>query len=429
MRIKNKMKIPVYYKYITKEYLFSFIVCFVFFFFIFFVNQILLLAEHILSKRIPFKDVALLLVYFMPSMVSLSFPFASLVAALMTTGSLSSNNEILAFQASGIRLLNIFFPFIVLSLCLSFFSFFINDYFIPRGTINYIKLYRKLIYSNPELELEPFSIKRYQNTVLVAGNVQNRNIEDLIIIDKDSSGNKRFITAEKAFFMEDKKNKDIISLNLDKVFTHSTDAKKEMDYSYLVSEKMIYNILLSDISISIRKPGPREMSSVDVFKSLKEKKKKFLDKKERIYLSNQFNYINFLSSYLKLCSENKQQNKKSFKEKMIKNFNTYTDLKNKKIKDRPLQIYRIEFQKKFALPLSCLFLAVFALPAGLLTKRSGRTVGFGLGLIISVFYWCLLFAGHTLGIRSYFNPVLAMWFPNIIISIMSIILYIQRFVK
>ena len=425
-----KNNIPLYYKYITKEYVFSFIVCFFFFFFIFFVNQILLLAEHILSKKIPLKEVILLLVYFMPAMVSLSFPFASLVAALITAGSFSSNNEILAFQASGIRFLQIFLPFIVLSLVLSSVSFFINDYFIPKGTINYVKLYRKLIYSNPELELEPYSIKRYQNTVLVTGDVNNRQIDDLIIIDRDNSGNRRFITADRAFFLEDSSNRGLISLNLDNVFTHSDDVKKELDYSYLVSEKMIYNILLSDISISIRNPGPREMSSLDVYREIKVKEKNLQDKKKRIYSSNEINYLNFLSDYYKLCSENTPDSSRaSLKENMDKTFKTYTDIKYTSIKDRPLQIYRLEYQKKFSLPLSCFLLAVFALPAGLFTKRSGKSVGFGLGLIVSVFYWCLLFAGHTLGIRSYFNPVLSMWMPNITLSIVAFLLYILRFAK
>ncbi len=422
------LNIPIYYKYITKEYLFSFIVCFFFFFFIFFVNQILLLAEHILSKKIPVRDVLLLLVYFMPAMVSLSFPFASLVGALMTAGRLSSDNEILAFQASGIRFLQIFLPFIVLSIFLSSFSFFINDYFIPRGTINYIKLYRKLIYSNPELELEPYSIKRYQNTVLVTGNVRNRQIDDIIIIDRDSSGNRRFITADRAFFLEDRSNRGLISLNLDNVFTHSNDDKKELDYSYLISEKMIYNILLSDISVSIRNPGPREMSSIDVYRNIRIKEKSLEEKKQRIQYSNDSNYMNFISYYYKLCSENTPDSRRtSLTENMEKALTAYTDIKYTAVKDRPLQIYRLEFQKKFSLPLSCFFLAVFSLPAALFTRRSGRSVGFGLGLILSVFYWCLLFAGHTLGIRSYFNPVLSMWMPNITISLLGLFLYTLRF--
>ena len=85
--------------YITKEFIFSFIVAFFFFFFIFFINQLLLLAEQILSKKVPILDVIMLIVYSLPSIISITFPFASLVGALMAIGRFSSDNEILAMQS------------------------------------------------------------------------------------------------------------------------------------------------------------------------------------------------------------------------------------------------------------------------------------------------------------------------------------------
>ena len=169
------------YRYIGKEFLFSFFVCFIFFFFIFFVNQILFLAEKILEKHVPVKDVFMLLVYFMPSMISLSFPFAALVACLMTVGRLSSDNEILAMQALGIRHIKIFYPLIVLGIVFSVSSFYINDYLMPYGTIKYTKLYRELIFSNPALELVPYSVKEYLDTVIVTGDIQDNVIHDIMI--------------------------------------------------------------------------------------------------------------------------------------------------------------------------------------------------------------------------------------------------------
>ena len=95
-----------------EEFLFGFVVCFFFFFAVFFVNQILLMAEDILSKRAPLKDVILLLIYAMPSVIAMSFPFASLVGALMAAGRLSSDNEMLAAMAAGIAPRRIFVPFL-----------------------------------------------------------------------------------------------------------------------------------------------------------------------------------------------------------------------------------------------------------------------------------------------------------------------------
>src|SRR6056297_3399786 len=139
--------------YIGSEYLFSFFVAFLFFFAIFFVNQLLLLAEEILAKDVGLFDVALLIIYSLPAIVSFTFPFASLVGGLMAIGRLSSDSEILAFRASGIPYRRLLYPLIVLGLAFSLFSFVMGDFFLPRGTLSFGKLYREILYSNPALEI------------------------------------------------------------------------------------------------------------------------------------------------------------------------------------------------------------------------------------------------------------------------------------
>jgi len=42
------------YRHVGREYLLSFVVAFMFFFFIFFINQILLIAQRILLKNVDF---------------------------------------------------------------------------------------------------------------------------------------------------------------------------------------------------------------------------------------------------------------------------------------------------------------------------------------------------------------------------------------
>ena len=68
--------------YIVKEMLLYFFVCFLFLFFIFFVNNILLLAEDVLSKQAPFKDVTLLMLYSLPAVIANAAPFAALIGII-----------------------------------------------------------------------------------------------------------------------------------------------------------------------------------------------------------------------------------------------------------------------------------------------------------------------------------------------------------
>ncbi|MDR2370598.1 MAG: LptF/LptG family permease, partial [Treponema sp.] len=145
---------PIIFKYITGETMFSFLVSFLFFFFIFFVNQLLLMAQEILTKRVPLGQVALLVLYAFPSIIAMSAPFASLVGTLMTVGRLTSDNEILVMLSSGLSYRNIFLPAIVVGFVISLISFVANDVLLPAGTVQFSRLYRRILVATPALELE-----------------------------------------------------------------------------------------------------------------------------------------------------------------------------------------------------------------------------------------------------------------------------------
>jgi len=400
------------YIYTAGEFLFSFFVAFLFFFFIFFVNQILLIAEEILSKNIRITAVLRLLFYSLPAIVSFAFPFGALVGALMAIGRLSSDNEILALQACGIPYSRLFIPLAVLGVVFSAGSFIINDIFLPLGTIKFSQLYREILYSNPELELSPYSIKRYQRSTIITGGIHDKEISDLIIIDKTAEKDKRVILAETASLNKLEEQNGVISLNLDNVFIQTFNKQKKNDYNYLSSEVMTYNILLRDISFSIRSPGPREMSSRDV-KTEVDKKTEQLDIKIIKNLQSADRAaVNMEAEYYYQSALPPPQRDYKFIESNQKD---YLNRRLKSINDRSLQIYLVEYYKKFSLPFACFAFVLFAFPVGMFTKRSGRSVGFGIGLLVAVAYWGLLFAGQTFGIQNDSSALLAMWMPDLII--------------
>ncbi len=411
------------YRYVGAEFLFSSFTAFLFFFGVFFINQLLLLAEEILSKKVPIIDVARLILYSLPSIVAFSAPFSSLVGCLMSVGKFASSNEIIAFKASGIPLSRLFFPILLLGGVLSAASFITNDFFLPWGTMNFTRLYKKLLYTHPELEMESYSIKNYQNSILTNGLVEGEKIHQILILDKDPEGAKRVITAQVGTL--DKSVEGVVSLTLEDVDLHTLGGKEKERYSYSSIERMSYNILLKNISISFRGLGPREMSSLDVYKEIQKKQK---DLQERIQAKN-IRVESLLYRYQREYEEGIQKVYKnpalfvSIKEWLERFQHQIEDESNRKIQDRSLQLYLIEFYKKFSLPMGCIFFILFAFPTALFTRRSGKVVGFGLGLLVSIFYWGLLVAGQTLGVRASFPPFLSMWIPNLIILFLGAISY------
>ncbi len=415
---RNKSSFFTVYKYILFEFLFSFTIAFLFFFFIFFVNQLLLMAEEILSKDVSFINVSLIILYSLPSIIAFAMPFASLVGGLMSIGRLSSDNEILAMQASGISYKRIFVPVVFIGIFLSLISFVVSDYFLPVSTIKFGKLYREILYSSPELELESYSIKRYQDSILITGKVENKTINNIVIIDKTEENNNRVITADKASLSSELDSVGVTSLKLDNVFSLTSLLKQRGDFNYFTSTTMIYNILLKNISFSIRNLTPREMSSIDVYNSIYQKNEKlktsiFQNERQIEKLTDKLHnmYYSDLDTLSSLESTNKEILTK----------------KNKSFQDRNLQIYKIEFNKKFAVPVACLIFLYFSFPISLSSKKSSKSMGFGIGLFVSIFYWSLLFAGQTLGIRMNFSPFLSMWIPNMVIFSLGTIFFLLRF--
>ncbi len=408
--------------YIGSEYLFSFLVAFLFFFAIFFVNQLLLLAEEILAKDVKLIDVALLVIYSLPAIISFTFPFASLVGGLMAIGRLASDSEILAFRASGIPYRRLLYPLLVLGLLFSVFSFTMGDYFLPRGTLSFGKLYREILYSNPALELEPNSVKEYQDTTLVTGDIYSGIINDLVIFDTNDEGEKRVILAESAELRESTEQSGVIGLTLQNVFGHVVPSKRTDTYNYFEAEEMVYNILLRDISYSIGSLTPREMSSIDVYREIQEKEAALNHQKREHNIELQQHRFALLHSYTSFSSTSKGSSKRELEQL----FRKYRQEKEQRIFSKSLQIHRLELFKKMSIPFGCLAFVFFFFPAGTFSKKSGRSVGFGIGLIVSVLYWAMLFAGQTLGLRMDFSPFAAMWLPNVIIIIIGIFLYRMR---
>lgn len=424
--LKNPNSYKTLYLYIAKEFFLSFFVSFLFFFFIFFINQLLLLAEDILEKQVPFTYVLRLIFYSLPSIIAISFPFATLVGTLMAYGRFSSDNEILAMKCSGVTYNRIFLPVFLIGILFSFVSFFVNDYLLPVGTINFTKLYREMIYKNPEVELESYSVKYFQESIIITGLVEGKSIDNLIIVEKDKESNRRIILADQAYINNAYEEAGVLSFQLDNILDHKPDRRSRGEYLYSEADSMVYNILLKDITSSIRNPGPREMSSLDVYREIQNKQVRY---DEKVRLKDQQSLKYFADLYSNWTLMNQESNPRLVKEYPVKIKNAaiqYENSINSSVKDRALQIWKLEFFQKFSIPFSCLPFVILAFPLGLYTKRSGKSVGFGIGLFITIIYWGMLVAGRTLGIRTFYPPALTMWLPNILIFSIGFILYLFR---
>jgi len=369
---RRRMK-AVLLRYLFRELIVYFVVAFLFFFLIFFVNHILLNAADILEKRVPLDKVALFIFYALPFVIAQSAPFATLVGFLMCIGRIVTDKEFLIMRSCGYSPLFFLIPVALTGLLISIFSFAVNDYLLPLGTISYNKLYLSIIVSNPAVELEPHSIKRTQNSTLVIGDVNDRHVSDLLLFDTDASGNRRAVICSGADILPHKDDAVIMQLDMKDAIVVFFDQTYRDSFDYLQSGHTILNIFSSSFLPAFGSVNPQEMTSHDLKIKLKE--------------------MNDSSVSVNPATRNS---------------------------------YRIEYYRKFSLPFGSLFFAILAFPlAALFARRNGQTVGLVIGVIIAVFYWALMILGQQFGFRNGLNAFWAMWLPNILVGIFACIFFVQ----
>ena len=408
------------FRYILKEMLFSFLIAFFFFFFIFFVNQILLMAKEVLTKRVPFDQVALLILFSLPTVIAMSAPFASLVGTLMTVGRLTSDNEILVMLSSGLSYKNVFFPAITVGILISLLSFFTNDVLLPAGTVQFNKLWRKILVSTPALELEANSVKRFRDTVIVTGGVTGNAIDNVLILDKTEDGERRIIMAGSAELKD--AGKEGLSLDLEEAFIHSSKETEREDYDYARSSVLQYRVSNEDIIQNPSNVSPREMSSRDVYSAVKEKQVD-LDERANERKGRLVTQALALENIIRAGTDSDSWNRRS---SSISGFQREAQALVSLQNDRSLLIYIIELYRKFSVPFGAFCFVFLAVSLGLMAKKSGQTVGFIFGNIIAVLYWSMLFIGQTMGLRLGTPPFWSMWFPNILSLAAGIILAVVK---
>jgi lipopolysaccharide export system permease protein len=87
--------------------------------------------------------------------------------------------------------------------------------------------------------------------------------------------------------------------------------------------------------------------------------------------------------------------------------------------------FALEYHRRLALPLSCLFLGLVGAPLGALFRQKGRMAGVNVGLGVFLAYYIALSAGKGLGENGLIPAFLAVWLPNILTAMAGVLLWMR----
>lgn len=402
-------------RYFAREILLAFAVSFLLFFFLFFLNQILLLAEDILKKRAPVEQVAILILASLPSILALTAPFASLLGILLAVGRLSGDKEVLAAQASGIPHRRLFLPVLVLGLLFTTGSYLANDVLLPQGAVTFNRVYRQLILSTPELELGSYSVKFYKNFFIVTGKVEGRVVHGISLLDKTGRDDQQLITAKTARLMDSETLPGVLTLRFDDVVGIVPDARRPGAYEYYTAARLDYNIVLRDLIPSAPSVGPKEMRSFDLAKQIAVKQAE-LDRAQ----NDLTQLIAQEEGKLKTLWWMQSPTDPRWKARAQDSLSRLAEFRSRDLSDRVLASWKTEYYQKFAIPLACVCFVFLAYPLAVVLQRRGLTGIIGMGFLTAVLYWASLLMARTLALEWAWPPEVALFLPNYLILLASV---------
>src|SRR5689334_139420 len=99
--------------------------------FVFLIGQIFRLTDIVLNSSVPGSLVGQLILLLLPGILSITIPMAVLVSILLGVGRLAADREILAIRTTGVNLMHICVPILMLAALLCAGMMFANQRMIP----------------------------------------------------------------------------------------------------------------------------------------------------------------------------------------------------------------------------------------------------------------------------------------------------------
>jgi lipopolysaccharide export system permease protein len=85
--------------------------------------------------------------------------------------------------------------------------------------------------------------------------------------------------------------------------------------------------------------------------------------------------------------------------------------------------FEIEMHKRYAMTAAAFILTIIGLTLSSKKVKGGMGVNIGIGLVLSFTYILFTTITSTFAISGYTSPMVAMWIPNIVYTIIAIYLY------
>jgi lipopolysaccharide export system permease protein len=357
------MRIRILSRYILAQYLGNLALGLGIFTFVLLLDRLFELVDLLINKGAGIVLTLKLLALLIPTSFSLTLPMSNLLASLLTFGALSETNEITAARASGIATWDfIWTPIAVAAMSVLFLVPF-NSQWAPQAQSRFRQTYIQLLQRNPLVRIE-------EKTFSDIGDYH-------LFVEKKSW---RRPTLRGVTIYKTPANGAPLRIFADKGEAH-VDMSRGMW------------LILEDGHIQEINPTDPQRWFYTVFRSY------------------QF-FIPFESP--------KQATNRAITE--MSNGELSRTAAELRAKGLPYPLYTSEIHLRLALAVTPVLFVCLGIPLALRVRRGGRSIGFGLSLLVVFVYYVLVMGGVGVAQRGVLPTAPCVWFANGVVAILAIFL-------
>lgn len=319
-------------------------------------------TDLIINKGVPLLVVLRLLIFKLPAIMVLTFPVSTVFATSMVFSGMSKESEMTALRTSGVSLLRISAPVLLIAVGISIMSYLTNEYLVPWSNHTSENIIREMILRQPLPEIkENVFFRDSSNRYFYVRQVDQKtnSLYDLMIYEMGEGRFPRVIIAKSAKY--DGQN----WMLSDGVIHRYDDTTGKLDYEANFSEMQV--LVNENITNFTDQKTTYEMNSKELSGLVSMLKKGGVDTKVLL-----------------------------------------TDL-----------------YMKISVPVTCLIFAMLGIPFSLTAVRSGRAFGivFCVALIFTFYVVASVF--RSFGHGGILHPFVAAWLPNLFFGILGISMLIK----
>jgi|APTNR8051073442_1049403.scaffolds.fasta_scaffold07831_2 lipopolysaccharide export system permease protein len=414
--------------------------------FIFLMQFIINSLDKLLGKGIETSVIVHAIILNIPWMVVLAAPMGILFATLMAFGAMSANYEIAIIKSSGTSLYSMMKPAIGLGFVMSLTLFWFNDSILPESNHQAKVLMNDIQRKKPTFAIQPgeFSPSMGGNIILSRSvDTATGRLHDVTIYDYSRTTQQNIISADSGQIGFSNDYSHLI-INLFSGEIHQRNNNDVKDYKIInfkeyqiKMEASGFDFNRTDVNLISR--GDREMrirdmqEVVDANKSEASFALNIIDS-----ISNQhLDYVLSGKEYRDKSNNSKIEeafemdtNKRSILSRVQKNVNFLSsDLKTNAYtienRENNIRKYDVEIWKKYSIPLACFVFVFVGVPLGIRTKGGNFGISAAISLGFYIVYWGCLIAGEKLADKGIITPILGMFFADILIFLIGVLLMMR----